>query len=170
MTSANSTRAAKNTVHRSHLGTLSMLAWTGDPAAGHDMPYLLVYSLGDGDGGPAAGVAALTGVIEEAGLRVGHEMTDATAGAVNSPIRLLVEGGQAVLNMPYLSAQCPAPPEWLAAAEARGHAHLMIGTLPWPAATPGRPVTEEVVQAYLGDEATLLAAGHALLPVSRLRG
>ncbi|MFF8956584.1 DUF5949 family protein [Streptomyces sp. NPDC014894] len=166
MTLANST---KNTVQRGHLGTVSMLAWTGDPAAGHDTPYLLVYSLGDGNGGPEAGVAAVEALIDQAGLAVDGLLTDATEASYNSPIRLLVEGGRAVLNMPGLSAQCPAPPEWLAAADSRGHAHLLIGTRPWPEATPGEPLGEETLQSYIGDEATLLAAAHALLPVSRLR-
>ncbi|GGZ18040.1 hypothetical protein GCM10010387_08060 [Streptomyces inusitatus] len=167
MTLANS---AKNTVQRGHLGTVSMLAWTGDPDAGHDMPYLLVYSLGDGDGGPEAGVTALEGLIRQGGLAVDGTLTDATPTSFNSPIRLLVQGGRAVLNMPGLSAQCPAPVEWLAAAESRGHAHLLISTRPWPEATPGEPLTEELLQSYVGDEGTLLAAAHALLPVSRLRG
>ncbi|MER5767669.1 DUF5949 family protein [Streptomyces sp. NPDC001985] len=166
MTLANS---ARSTVQRSHLGTVSMLAWTGDPAGGHDMPYLLVYSLGDGEAGPEGGTAALTALIEDAGLTISG-LTDATAASFNSPVRLLVEGGRAVLNMPGLSAQCPAPPEWLAAADARGHVHLLLGTRPWPEAVPGEPVTEDVLRAHLGDEETLMAAAHALLPVSRLRG
>ncbi|MGW6458399.1 DUF5949 family protein [Streptomyces sp. NPDC055078] len=188
MTTANST---KNAFRRGHVGTLSALAWTGDPEAGHNMPYLLVYSLGDGvgegggegvgegtggadgdgdgDGGTEAGEAALRALIEEIGLKAGAEMTDATSDSVNSPIRLLVEGGQATLTMPRLSAQCPAPPEWLAAADERGHAHVMVAARPWPEAVPGAPVTEEMLQAFLGDEETFMACGHVLLPVSRLR-
>ncbi|MFH8614096.1 DUF5949 family protein [Streptomyces sp. NPDC017979] len=165
MSTANST---KNTVRRSHLGTLSVLAWTGDPDAGHDMPYLLVYSLGDGDGNDEERTAAVLGMIDECGLKVG-DMTDATPSSVNSPIRLLVEGGQAVLNMPYLSAQCPAPEEWLAAADGRGHAHLIVASRPWPEATPGQPVTEETLQAFLGTEEALLSSAHVLLRVSELR-
>ncbi|MFF0446830.1 DUF5949 family protein [Streptomyces sp. NPDC004609] len=165
MTTANSTQS---TVQRSHLGTLSMLAWTGDPEAGHDVPYLLVYSCGDGDGGAEAGTAALLGMIAESGLKPGA-MSDGTPASVNSPIRLLVEGGQAVLNMPYLSAQCVAPPEWLAAAGARGHAHLVVASRAWPQAVPGRPVSEETLQAFLGDEETLKGAAHVLVRVTRLR-
>ncbi|MGW4029947.1 DUF5949 family protein [Streptomyces sp. NPDC004838] len=165
MTTAHST---KNTVQRSHLGTLSVLAWTGDPEAGHDMPYLLLYSLGDGNGGTEAGEAALLGLIDACGLKRG-DLSDATPASVNSPIRLLVEGGQAVLNMPYVSAQCPAPQEWLAATEGRGHAHLIVASRPWPEAVPGKPVSEETLQAFLGDEETLMGAAHVLLRVSRLR-
>jgi hypothetical protein len=166
MTTANS---SKNAVRRSQLGTLSVLAWIGDPDEGHDMPYLLAYSLGDGADGAQAGEAAVLAVIEEVGLSAGGDMADKTRSP-SSPIRLLVEGGRAVLNMPYLSAQCPAPPEWLRAAEERGHAHLLIASRPWPDAVPGRPVTEEALQSFLGDERTLTTAAHVLLPVSQLRG
>ncbi|MFI1013853.1 DUF5949 family protein [Streptomyces sp. NPDC020965] len=166
MSTANPTR---NPVQRTHLGTLSVLAWTGDPEAGHDMPYLLVYSLGDGEAGPEAGETAMVAMIEDIGLKVGADMTDATAASSASPIKLLVEGGQAVLSLPYLSAQCPAPDEWLTAAEQRGHAHLIVAGRPWPDATPGEPVSEEILQAFLGDQENLMACGHALLPVSRLR-
>jgi hypothetical protein len=150
------------------LGTLSALAWTGDPDEGHDMPYLLVYSLGDGSDGPEAGEAAVPAVIEEVGLSVGRDPAVSTRSP-NSPIRLPIEGGQAVLTMPYLSAQCPAPPEWLRAAQKRGHVHFLIAGRPWPEAAPGKPVTEERLQAFLGDEQTLTTAAHVLLPVSRLR-
>ncbi|WP_405601519.1 DUF5949 family protein [Streptomyces sp. NBC_01410] len=159
---------SQNTVQRGHLGTLSLLAWTGDPEEGHDMPYLIAYSLGDGKEGAEAGESALLAVIDELGLTPGGSVHDATQ-ANNSPIRLLVQGGYAVLNMPYLSAQCRAPQEWLAAAEQRGHAHFMVASRPWPEAVPGRPVTEAMLQAFLGDEDTLTSAAHILLPVSRLR-
>ncbi|MFI6287036.1 DUF5949 family protein [Streptomyces sp. NPDC051018] len=165
MTTANST---KKTVQRSHLGTLSMLAWTGDPEAGHDTPFLLVYSCGDGDGGPEACTAALLGMIGESGLKAGA-MSDATETAGSSPIRVLVEGGQAVLNMPYLSAQCVAPPEWLAAAEAGGRVHLVVASRPWPQGVPGQPVSEETLHAFLGDDETLNSAAHVLLRVTQLR-
>ncbi|MEW1544925.1 DUF5949 family protein [Streptomyces tsukubensis] len=168
MTTANTATSAKNSVDRSHLGTLSVLAWTGDPEAGHDMPYLLVYSLGDGAGSAEEGEAALLGMIADCGAKAG-DMSDATSASVNSPVRLLVEAGQAVLNMPHLSAQCPAPPEWLAAADGRGHAHVIIASRPWPEAKPGEQITEESLQTYLGDEETLLSSAHILVRVSQLR-
>ncbi|MFJ8229557.1 DUF5949 family protein [Streptomyces sp. NPDC094448] len=168
MTTANTATSAKNSVDRSHLGTLSVLAWTGDPEAGHDMPYLLVYSLGDGAGSAEEGEAALLGMIADCGAKAG-DMSDATSASVTSPVRLLVEAGQAVLNMPHLSAQCPAPPEWLAAADGRGHAHVIIASRPWPEAKPGEQITEESLQTYLGDEETLLSSAHILVRVSQLR-
>ncbi|GLF94357.1 DUF5949 family protein [Streptomyces yaizuensis] len=161
--------SAGNPVQRGHLGTVSLLAWAGDPAAGHDTPYLLLYSLGDGSAGPEATVAAMARLITEAGLRTGGGLTDATAPGATSPLRLLIEGGYAVLNLPGVSAQCAAPPEWLAAVAVRGHAHVIIGSLPWPQAVPGYPVSEEALHSYVGQEDILLAAGHALVPVGRLR-
>ncbi|MER6913685.1 DUF5949 family protein [Streptomyces sp. NPDC000594] len=161
--------SAGSTVHRGHLGTVSLLAWTGDPGAGYDTPYLLLYSLGDGAAGPEASVAAMAALIQEAGLRTGGGMVDATAPGSSSPVRLLLQSGYAVLNLPAVSAQCPAPPEWLDAAAQRGHAHLIIGSVPWPQAVPGHPVTEEMLHSYVGREDILLAAGHALVTIGRLR-
>ncbi|MFE7135114.1 DUF5949 family protein [Streptomyces sp. NPDC057638] len=166
MTTANPTQSP---VHRPHFGTLTVLGWTGDPQAGHNTPYLLVYTLGDGQAGPAAASAAMVAMIEELGLSVGPAMTDATHSPPAAGVRLLVEGGHAVLTLPYLSAQCPVPPEWLAAAELRGHAHLIIATRPWPEAAPGREVTEELLQDFLGGDENLMTCGHVLLPVSQLR-
>lgn len=156
-------------VDRGRLGTLSLLAWTGDPAQGHDTPYLLTYSLGDGTDGPGAGEEEALAMIDSLGLTVGDEMHDHTH-AGSHPIQLLVAGGQAVVNMLYLNAQCPAPPEWLSAAERRGTVHFMIASRPWPEGKPGRPVADEAFQAFLGDETTLTTSAHVLLPISRLRG
>ncbi|WP_240138790.1 DUF5949 family protein [Streptomyces sp. MUM 178J] len=170
MTTAQSgMQTGNSTFQRGHLGTMSLLAWTGDPEQGHDMPYLIVYSLGDGPEGPEATHQALLAVIADAGLAVDGQLADVTR-STGSPVKLLVEAGQAVLSMPHLNAQCPAPPEWLTAVEQRGHAHFLFATRPWPEAVPGEPVTEEMLQSYLGDESTLTTAAHALLPVSRLRG
>lgn len=161
-------KVPKTTVDRAELGTLALLAWTGDPAQGHDTPYLIAYSLGDGTGGGEAAAAASLAMIEELGLTTGDVMHDHTGEGV-SPIQLLVQGGQAVVNMPYLNAQCRVPAEWLAAAERRGHVHFMISGRAWPQAKPGLPVSEQTLQAYLGDEDALNATAHVLLPVSQLR-
>ncbi|MEV6395125.1 DUF5949 family protein [Streptomyces sp. NPDC051907] len=162
------TASAKNPLQRGQLGTISVLAWTGDPEAGHNTPYLIAYSLGDGPDGAEAGEQAVLTLIEEVGLAVGGQMADLTKSSA-SRITLLVEGGQAVLNMPQLSAQCPVPPEWLAAVQERGHAHFIIASRPWPEAVPGEPVTEEELQAFLGDQETLLSSAHVLVAVSQLR-
>ncbi|ANW18405.1 DUF5949 family protein [Streptomyces clavuligerus] len=160
--------SAGTSVQRARLGTVSLLAWIGDPQTGHDTPFLLLYSLGDGNDGPRGTMEAMAVLIAEAGLTPG-ELIDATAAGSPSPVRLLIQSGYAVLNLPGVSAQCPAPAEWLDAAALRGHAHLIIGAVPWPQAVPGQPVTEEMLQSYAGHEDVLLAAGHALVTVGRLR-
>ncbi|MFI9581219.1 DUF5949 family protein [Streptomyces sp. NPDC052236] len=165
MTTAN---ASKSIVNRSHLGTLSVLAWTGDPEEGQDLPCLVAYSLGDGSGGAEAGEEAILAMIEELRLTVGGGLTDWTR-ANNSRIKLIVEAGQAAITMPYLSGQCPVPPEWLYAVEERGHAYFLLASRPWPEAAPGKPVTEDALRSYIGDEKTLATAAHVLLPVSKLR-
>jgi len=132
------------------------------------MPYLLAYSLGDGPDGAEAGEAAVRALIEELGLQAGDTMADATRSPT-CPIKLLVQADQAVLTMPHMKAQCPAPPEWLRAVEERGHVHFLIASRPWPEATPGEPVAQEDLQSFLGDEQTLTTAAHVLLPVGQLR-
>ncbi|MGW0701366.1 DUF5949 family protein [Streptomyces sp. NPDC002867] len=83
-----------------------------------------------------------------------------------SPIHLLVQGGRAVVTMSYMNAQCPVLAEWLAAAGRRG----TVDRRPRLARGDARrALAEGVLQGFLGDEATLTAAAHVLLPVSRLR-
>ncbi|MEV6649267.1 DUF5949 family protein [Streptomyces sp. NPDC051219] len=163
-----STQTAASGVQRGHLGTLLLLTWIGDPVEGQNVPYLLAFSLGDGTDGPEAGEAAVRALIEECGMSVGGGLLDGSR-VPGLPIKLLVEGGQAALNMPYLKAQCPVPPEWLRSAKEHGEVYFLLASRPWPEATPGEPVSEEMLKAFVGDEETLTTAGHCLLPVTRLR-
>ncbi|MER7762453.1 DUF5949 family protein [Streptomyces sp. NPDC097619] len=150
------------------LGTLSVLAWIGDPEDGHDIPYLLAYSLGDGEGGPAASEGAARELLQQIGLRIGEEVLDGTTGS-GIPITILVEAEQAVLTMPGLNAQCSAPPEWVRAAEDSGQVYFLFATRAWPEAVPGRPVTADMLQAFAGNEANLTSSAHIVLPVTKLR-
>ncbi|MFP3989191.1 DUF5949 family protein [Streptomyces sp. E11-3] len=165
-----STPSADTAFQPADLGTLAVISWSGEhPEEEKDMPFLLAYSLGDGPGGPDASAQAVRGLLEQTGLPVGGDVQDG-AGQPSFPVSLLVQAGQAVINMPYLNAQCVVPPEWLSAAEARGYAYFVFTTRPWPSATPGEPVTEEDLAAFAGDEETLIAAAHCRLPVRELRG
>ncbi|MEV7394518.1 MULTISPECIES: DUF5949 family protein [unclassified Streptomyces] len=164
-----STPSAIRPFRLADLGTLVVLAWSGEAPDGSDMPYLLAYSLGDAEGGPQATAAAIEALLENNGLPVGGDLVDGTARP-SLPVTLLVEAGQAVLNLAPLNAQCPAPPEWLAAVGARGHAYLVFTTRPWPDAEPGRPVTPEALKDFAGAEETLTAAAHVVLPARSLRG
>ncbi|MEU8483717.1 DUF5949 family protein [Streptomyces sp. NPDC048641] len=150
------------------LGTLAVIAWSGEhPDEAGDMAFLLAYSLGDGAGGQEGSTAAVRALLEDNRLPVG-KVVDAT-GNPSFPVSLLVEAGQAVVNMPYLNAQCVAPPEWLTAAAERGYAYFVFTTRPWTTAVPGSPVDEEDLASFAGDEATLTGAAHCLLPVRKLR-
>ncbi|MET8448361.1 DUF5949 family protein [Streptomyces sp. NPDC005209] len=153
------------------LGTLVVLAWSGEAPDGSDMPYLLGYSLGDAEGGPEATSAAVEHLLTSNGLRVGGDLVDGTTRP-SLPVGLLVEAGQAVLTMsrPQFRAQCTAPPEWLAAVAERGHAYLVFTTRTWPEGRPGVPVPPQALAAFAGAEETLHAAAHAVLPARRLRG
>ena len=72
--------------------------------------------------------------------------------------------------MPQLVAQADAPPEWLAAVAARGHAYLVFTTRAWPEGEPGKVVEPAPPAAFAGAEETLTAAAHVVLPARRLRG
>ncbi|MFJ5773448.1 DUF5949 family protein [Streptomyces sp. NPDC093094] len=144
------------------------MTWSGESPDGGDMPYLLAYTLGDGPDGPEATSAAVERLLADRNLPVGGDVVDGTAQP-SLPVSLLVEAGQAVLTMPPLTAQCPAPPEWLAAVGERGYAYLVFTTRPWPEAEPGKPVEPEALAAFAGADATLTAAAHIVLPARSLR-
>ncbi|MFI2432294.1 DUF5949 family protein [Streptomyces sp. NPDC018693] len=153
--------------HPADLGTLVMIAWSGETPDG-DMPYLLAYSLGDGRGGPDASAAAIEQLLLGSGLRIGDEFVADTARP-SLPISLLVEAGQAVVSMPNLSAQCTPPPEWFAAVAERGSAHLVFTTRPWPEGRPGKPVDPQTLAAFAGAEETLKSAAHVVIAARSLR-
>ncbi|MFD1663573.1 DUF5949 family protein [Streptomyces caeni] len=162
------TPSATRSFRAADLGTLVVVAWSGE-APGGDMPYLLAYSLGDGASGPAGCTAAIGALLRANGLNAGEEVVDGSQRP-SLPVTLLAEAGQAVLTMPYVNAQCGVPPEWTAAVRARGHAYFLFATRPWPEAVPGRPVQPERLAAFAGAEETLTTAAHVLLPVRSLRG
>ncbi|MEV7193989.1 DUF5949 family protein [Streptomyces sp. NPDC093510] len=151
------------------LGTLAVLAWSGEhPDDEKDMPFLLAYSLGDTEGGPEATAEAMRTLLDDAGLPIGGPLVDG-ARHPSLPVTLLVQGDQAVVNMPHLNAQCVVPPEWLAAVKLRGHAYFLATTRAWPEAKPGEPVPKETLGEFAADEETLLNATHCLLPARSLR-
>ncbi|MFF1419278.1 DUF5949 family protein [Streptomyces sp. NPDC058280] len=166
-----STKSASGSVqYASLLGTLSVIAWTSEPSTGERAaPFLLAYSLGDGHNGPEAGEKAMRTVLGGIGLNPGGDLVDASQ-APGMPITLLVEAGRAVLTMPYLNAQCAVPPEWEQDARENGQVYFLVATRPWAEGTPGKPVSEEQLRAFVGDEEMLSAAAHCLLPVRSLRG
>lgn len=153
----------------SRLGTLVVIPWAGEhPQDGADMAFLMAYSLGDGVGGPEDGQRAVLEAAAEIGLPVGGAVLE-LAGMQRPPVRLLVEGGQAVLSMSYLHANCPVPPEWTAAARSRGMVYLILASQPWPQAAPGSSLTEQQLRAFAADEDVLRTAAHCLVPVGALQ-
>jgi hypothetical protein len=162
------TSSATRPFRAADLGTLVVLAWSGE-APGGDMPYLLAYSLGDGESGPEGSAAAVEALLRANGLHPGDQLVDGTQRP-GLPVTLLAEAGQAVVTMPYLNAQCAVPPQWLAALRERGHAYFLFATRPWPEAAPGRPVEPERLAAFAGAEETLTTAAHVLVPALSLRG
>lgn len=150
------------------LGTQIVIGWSGrHPGGGHDVAFLLTYSLGDGQDGPLVGQAAMRTALERAGLKVGGGVADA-AEQPGIQVKLLVQAGQAVLTLPHLTAQYPAPVEWLAAVRDQGQVYGMFATRPWPEAVPGRPVSEDQLRAYAANPDIVATSAHCLMPVRTL--
>ncbi|GHB72537.1 hypothetical protein GCM10010347_48540 [Streptomyces cirratus] len=156
-------------IDRSELGTLSVLAWIGDPSEGHDIPYLLAYTLGDGPKGKEAGEAAARGLLEEIGLPIGDVVMDGTRNPSTFAVQIVLAGNQVALTLPGLNATCTAPDEWVTAATESGQAYFLFATTAWPEAVPGRPVSPELLQAFAGDEAVLTGSAHCVITVQSLR-
>lgn len=168
-TNATTNTAPSHASLQSRLGTLVVIPWAGEHEAdGADMPFLMAYSLGDGTDGPGGTEAAVHAAAEEIGLPIGGAILD-VAHMSRPPIKVLVEGGRAVLTMPYLHANCPVPDEWTAAARARGAVYVIWAARPWPQAAPGSAVTEEQLRAFAADPEVLGSAAHALVPVGSVQ-
>ncbi|MGW0120105.1 DUF5949 family protein [Streptomyces sp. NPDC003327] len=154
----------------SPLGTLTVIPWSSEPSADSaGTPFLMAYSLGDGRDGPEAGQQALRAALEAMGLSVGDRLFDLEKDA-GIKASLIVEGGTAVLTLPFLKVQCPVPDEWLAAARERGHVYFLCSVRPWAEGAPGEPVDEARLRAYVSDEEMLADCAHVLMPVRRVQG
>lgn len=159
------TNTAPETSLMSRLGTLVVIPWAGEHHEdGRDMAFLMAYTLGDGVAGREGSEAAALTVAKEAGLPVGGTVPD-VAQVPNTPVRVLVDGGRAVLALPYLHVACPVPEQWVTAARARGTVYVILASRPWPEAVPGRAVTEAALQAFAADQAVLGTAAHCLVPI-----
>ncbi|MFE1233767.1 DUF5949 family protein [Streptomyces sp. NPDC059442] len=154
----------------SPFGTLTVVPWTTGPTDDAPVtPFLMVYSLGDGSDGPAAGEEALRAALAGMGLPLGDRVVDASEER-GTGAHLLVEARRAVLTLPFMKAQCPVPAEWEAAAHDHGYVYLILSVRPWPDATPGEPVSPERLRAFVTDDEVVASAAHIQLPVRRLQG
>ncbi|MEU0401453.1 DUF5949 family protein [Streptomyces sp. NPDC006197] len=154
----------------SPLGTLTVIPWASEPSADSaGTPFLMAYSLGDGRDGPEGGQQAMRAALESMNLSVGDRLFDLEKDAgINAT--LLVEGGSAVLTLPFLKVQCPVPEEWEAAAHAQGKVYFLCSVRPWSEGVPGQPVDEERLRAFVSDEEMLADCAHVLVPVRRIQG
>ncbi|GGT52800.1 DUF5949 family protein [Streptomyces purpureus] len=167
MTSPHSVSAERSA---SPLGTLTIVPWTNGPTPDDSIvPFLMVYSLGDGRDGPEAGEAAMRAALEGMGLPIGDRVVNA-AQETAIAAHLLVEAQQAVLTLPFMKVQCSVPAQWEKAAHENAQVFLIVSTLPWPDAVPGEAITEEQLRAFVTDEKVVTAGAHVMLPVRRVRG
>ncbi|MFJ3878421.1 DUF5949 family protein [Streptomyces sp. NPDC090077] len=155
-------------IDRNRLGTLSVLAWIGDPAEGHDIPYLLAYTLGDGPGGREGTEEAARGLLQEMGLGIG-DMVNGADRPQKFDVKIVLADNQVALTLPGLNATCTAPDEWVAAATESGQAYFLFATRAWPEAVPGKPVSPELLQAFAGDEGVLTSSAHCIVAVQSLQ-
>lgn len=163
-----SPQTSPGTFTQAQLGTLTLIGWSGGRAErGHDVAFLLAYSLGDGIDGPATGEAAMRVALNRCGLPADGSVVraDETPGL---PVKLLVQAGQAVLTLPHFTAQYPVPPEWLVAARDQGEVNAMFATRPWPQGAPGRPITEDALRHFVADAGVINTSAHCVLPVRAL--
>ncbi|MBB4983353.1 DUF5949 family protein [Streptomyces nymphaeiformis] len=167
MTTSNVVSSARSA---SPLGTLTVIPWASEPSADSaGTPFLMAYSLGDGRDGPEAGQQAMRAALESMKLSVGDRLFDLEKDAgINAT--LLVEGGSAVLTLPFLKVQCPVPGEWQTAAREQGKVYFLCSVRPWSEGVPGQPVDEAMLRAFVSDEETLADCAHVLLPVRRIQG
>ncbi|MGW8062700.1 DUF5949 family protein [Streptomyces ziwulingensis] len=151
------------------LGTLTVVPWSSVPSTNTPrLPFLTVYSLGDGAEGPEAGEKVMRAHLEKIGLPVTGQPVELPPGG-KAAITLLVEAEQAVLTMPFLRVQCPVPPHWQDAAHKNGKVHLICLTGPWPHAAPGQSLSPEQLRGFLTEDELRSTSTHCLVPVTRLR-
>lgn len=149
------------------LGTLVVMAWSGDAPDG-DMPYLLASSLGDGEGGPEASAVAVEQLLAGTGLPVGGDIVDgSTARACRSvcsprPVRPSSTCRSSTPGASRPRSGSPRSPNGASPTSCSPHR-------PWPEAQPGKPIEPEALAAIAGAEETLSAAAHVILPARSLR-
>ncbi|HEY9439475.1 MAG TPA: DUF5949 family protein, partial [Streptomyces sp.] len=69
-----SSQTATRTFTQAQLGTQVLIGWSGrHTTSGHDVAFLLTYSLGDGQDGPEAGEQAMRAALTRSGLQVGGD-------------------------------------------------------------------------------------------------
>jgi hypothetical protein len=162
-----SPQTAQGGIRQNPFGTLSVVGWAGDYGDGRDMAFLLLFSLGDGEGTEEETAAAMRQLAKQAGLTVGGNILDATSAGRQFPVTAVVEGGQVALTMPKMSVQYRTPPEWVSAAQDRGHVYFLVATHPWSQMSETDAIDQEALREFMTDE-VLNASAHCLLPVRRL--
>ena len=144
------------------LGTLAMTGWIGtDPRDGTDIPFLLLYSPGYGEGGSASSSRALLEVFTRWGVLPGsaHE-TAPTLPAAEAPVDVLLAGREVtVRGIPGFPPNRPAPgfltrpvsQDWRQTALRKRVCVLAVVARPWP---EGPAEGEAAAWRWLEEDAT----------------
>ncbi|MFF3350404.1 DUF5949 family protein [Streptomyces sp. NPDC002779] len=151
-------------VRSAEVGTFVAMSWSRETPQGA-IPYILAFSLGDGDGGPESSAAAVEQLIHNCQLTPDDGLIDGSLRP-SMPISLLVVDGSVVLSMPQINAPIVPSNQWLADVAERGYACLLITTRTWPG---GELNDTDALAAFANDEETLKLSAKVVLPARKLR-
>jgi hypothetical protein len=140
------------------------MSWSRETPQGA-IPYILAFSLGDGDNGPEGSAAAVEQLMQNCQLSTEEGLVDGSSRP-SLPISLLVVDGSVVLTMPQINAQIVPSNQWLADVAERGYACLLLTTRTWPG---GELTDSDALAAFANDEETLKLSAKVVLPARRLR-
>ncbi|MGW7265887.1 DUF5949 family protein [Streptomyces sp. NPDC054842] len=151
-------------VRSAEVGTFVAMSWSRETPQGA-IPYVLAFSLGDGENGPEGSSAAVEQLMHNCGLSVDEGLVDGSSRP-SMPVRLLVVDGSVVLSMPQINAQIVPSDQWLAVVAERGYACLILTTRTWPG---GELTDNDALAAFANDEETLKLSANVVLPARKLR-
>ncbi|MFI9152610.1 DUF5949 family protein [Streptomyces sp. NPDC053367] len=159
---SNSTQT--QSVRSAEVGTFVAMSWSRETPQGA-IPYVLAFSLGDGDNGPEGSAAAVEQLMRNCQLSTEEGLVDGSSRP-SLPISLLVVDGSVVLTMPQINAQIVPSNKWLADVAERGYACLLLTTRTWPG---GELTDNDALAAFANDEETLKLSAKVVLPARKLR-
>jgi hypothetical protein len=151
-------------VRSAEVGTFVAMSWSRETPQGA-IPYVLAFSLGDGENGPEGSAAAVEQLMHNCGLSIDEGLVDGSSRP-RMPVSLLVVDGSVVLSMPQINAQIVPSDQWLAAVAERGYACLILTARTWPG---GELTDNDALAAFANDEETLKRSANVVLPARKLR-
>ncbi|MEV6963198.1 DUF5949 family protein [Streptomyces sp. NPDC051207] len=151
-------------VRSAEVGSFVAMSWSRETPQGA-IPYILVFSLGDGTSGPEGSATAVEQLIHNCQLSTDDGLIDGSLRP-SMPISLLVVDGSVVLTMPQINTPIIPSNQWLTDVTERGYACLLITTRTWPG---GELTDTDALAAFANHEETLKHSAKIVLPTRKLR-